>query len=304
MALLGSRKEYSKKDINFFEEFTASARKQAQVLAAVVFVGVIAIGLCLAVLAFNLIRNASVSNEIRNLETTLSSEEYAGLELKSMNLQAEYNDKNMYFYTLTQMRGIIESTPVAETELINLISDCIPSTAYVNEYTLTGNSLSLAGFTFSYYDAANICNLFNESDVFTSIPTLTVARDNTMASQAIDDLDYIDIYYTYQIEGNLTRDCLVTLGYYTYADTGIIALGGIDTSTVANGSTYQYSSIVNRQVGGIDYTLSSVNVNGVAVSAEELNTILSTDSITGLANGNVDISLYYTVSQATEGGEA
>ena len=41
MTLFGSKKGYSKKDINFFESFTASARKQTQVLAAVVFIGII-----------------------------------------------------------------------------------------------------------------------------------------------------------------------------------------------------------------------------------------------------------------------
>ena len=62
MASFGSTKGYGKKDINFFEEFTASARKQTQVLAVVVFVGVIAIGLCLAIVAYDVFRTLNPEN--------------------------------------------------------------------------------------------------------------------------------------------------------------------------------------------------------------------------------------------------
>ncbi|MCR5199544.1 MAG: hypothetical protein K6C38_00335, partial [Saccharofermentans sp.] len=110
MTLLGSKKGYSKNDINFFEEFTASARKQTQVLAVVVFVGIIAIGLCLAVLAYDIFRNAGVQKDIDNLNTTLASDEYAGLELQSQALQQDINDKNQYYYTLTEMRRIVDET--------------------------------------------------------------------------------------------------------------------------------------------------------------------------------------------------
>lgn len=304
MAFTVSRKEYSKKDINFFEEFTSSARKQAQVLAAVVFIGVIAIGLCLAMLAFNLVRNATISKEIANLEATLQSEEYAGLELKAQNLQAEKNSKNLYFYTLSEMRKIVDSAPVAETTLVNLISDCIPSSAYVSEYEVTGSALSISGFTFSYYDAANMCNLLNNSDVFSDIPVLTVSRDNTLASMNVADITYMDIYYNFQIQGNLNRDVIVTTGYFANTDSGVIALDGLKTDSFAIGSTYEYTGIATLESAGVTYTLSSVSINGVAVSNEDLNSIIGNNVITGIATENTDISLYYSVAQTTDGGEA
>ena len=307
MALLGSRKEYSKKDINFFEEFTASARKQAQVLAAVVFIGVIAIGLCLAVLAFNLVRNAGVSGEIRNLQATLDSEEYVGLELKAQNLQAEVNSKNLYYYTLTQMRRIVDEVPVAETSLVNLVADCIPSTAYVSQYEVTGDILSVGGCTFSYYDAATICNMLNDSDVFASVPVLRIERDNSMASVSIEDISYIDVYYDFAIQGNLDRDILISIGYYANTDTGVIALGGVETTPMTNGSTYEYTEIANRVVNGTNYILSSVSINGIAQSPETLSVIINNDRISGLATENTEIALYYAVGEAVveeDGGEA
>ena len=104
MALFGSGKGYSKKDINFFAGFTANARKQTQILAVVVFIGIIAIGISLAITAYDWFRNSGVKKDIDNLNTTLASEEYAGLELKAQSLQQEINDKNQYYYTLTEMR--------------------------------------------------------------------------------------------------------------------------------------------------------------------------------------------------------
>ena len=137
MTLFGSKKGYSKSDINFFEEFSASARKQTQVLAVIVFIGIIAIGLCLAVLGYYIFRNIGVQKDIDDLNAKLASDEYAGLELRAQALQQEITEKNQYYFTLTEMRRIIDTTPAAETSLVNLLADCIPSDAYVSTYTVT-----------------------------------------------------------------------------------------------------------------------------------------------------------------------
>ncbi len=308
MTLFGSKKGYSKSDINFFEEFTASARKQTQVLAVVVFIGIIAIGLCLAVLGYYIWRNVNVQSDINTLNDKLASDEYAGLELRSQALQKEINDRNQYYYTLTEMRRIVEETPPAKTEIVNLIADCIPNDAYVTGYEVTGNTLMVEGMTFSYYDAANICYLLNGSNLFASNVNPAIEEDNSLRGIEETAENFIDVYYDFSISGNLVADSVITIGHYANTDTSVIALSGVASQTVTAGSEYEFAGITNYTANGVNYTLASVSINKKPVSAEELALILSNDKISGIATGNIEISLYYNIvnteAQTTEEGGA
>lgn len=310
MTLFGSKKGYSKNDINFFGEFTASARKQTQVLAVVVFVGVIAIGLCLAILVYDIFRNIGVQKDIDDLNAKLASDEYAGLELASQSLQQEITEMNQYYYTLTEMRRIVDKTGVAKTELVNLIGDSIPSDAFVTDYTVTGETLSMQGITYSYYDAANICYLLNQNNVFAGYVVPSVNVHDSPASDMEATENPIDIYYDFTISGNLVSDCIISIGHYQTTETGVIALSGVSTTRVAAGAEYSFDGINSFSVSGVNYTLSSISINGTPMSAEEFAIASAgadgTGNISGFANGNVEIDLYYTVSEVqetSEGGE-
>ncbi len=300
MTLFGSKKGYSKNDINFFEGFSASARKQTQILAVVVFIGIIAIGLCLAVLAYNWFRNAGVQKDIDDLNTTLASDEYAGLELKSQALQQEINEKNQYYYTLTEMRRMVDETLPAETEIVELLAECIPSDAYVSQYNLTGTQFTIQGCTFSYYDAANIVYMLNRSNVFAAYVQPNIQEDDSLRGGDTTSTNPIDVYYDYNITGNLVADAVISISHYATTETGVIALSGVSSQTVETGSTFEYTGISTYTVNGVNYSLSSVNVNDTPLTAEQFALVVSNDTITGIASGNVDIDLYYTVSAAAE----
>lgn len=305
MTLFGSNKGYSKKDINFFGEFTANARKQTQVLAVVVFVGIIAIGLCLAVLIYDIIRNSNVQKDIDALNAKLASEEYVGLELKAQSLQQEINDKNQYYYTLTQMRRIVDQTDCVSTEIADILGDSIPSSAYIKEYTLTGTSLSFNGLTFSYYDAANMCYILNQAEVFTGNVVPTVEQDTSLRGNVDGADNPMDIYYDFSVLGNLASDVVVSVGRYANTASGVIAISGISSETVEVGSTYQFTGINTYTAAGVNYSLVSVSINGSALSPEDFAIISSSDLLSGTANNDVQISLYYSASTAaetTEGG--
>lgn len=303
MTLLGSKKGYSKNDINFFEEFTASAKKQTQVLAVVVFVGIVAIGLCLAVLAYDIFRNAGVQKDIDNLNTTLASDEYAGLELQSQALQQDINDKNQYYYTLTEMRRIVDETHAAETSIASLIGEVIPSDAYVSSYNLSGTQLTITGMTFSYYDAANICYLLNRSDVFANYVLPNVEIDNSLRHNPENIDNPIDVYYGFAISGNLVNESIISIGHYANTATGVIALSGVSSQAVDAGSEYVFDGINTFSVNGVNYNLSSIKINGQAITSEQFAIAQSENQISGVANGNVEIDLYYTEAPVEETSE-
>lgn len=301
MTLLGSKKGYSKNDINFFEEFTASARKQTQVLAVVVFIGVIAIGIVLAILAYDIFRNIGVQKDIDDLNATLASDQYAGLELQAQSLRQEINNKNQYYYTLTEMRRIADSMNAASTDIANLLGDSIPSDAYVSDYEITGETLTLSGCTFSYYDAANICYLLNQSDVFARNVVPAIEEDNSLRNGENTPDNPIDVYYDFSISGSLISDCVISVGHYSNTETSTIALSGISSQVVAIGSQYEFTGINSYTSGGSTYSLSSVSINNIPLTADEFAIVQNADAISGIAEDNVQISLYYTLAaEATE----
>ena len=306
MALLGSNKNISKKDINFFGEFTASARKQTQVLAVVVFVGIVAIGLCLAIVVYDIFRNTGVQRDVDSLNATLASDEYAGLELKSQSLQEEINDKNQYYYTLTEMRRIVDETTSVSMEVIDTLGESIPSDAYVSTYMVTGNNLTVTGETFSHYDAANICYLLNQSDIFASEVAPAIERNEGDFIGEVENPEEnpIDVYYDFSVSGNLISDSIISVGHYQNTETGVIALSGVSTQKVAIGDNYEFTGIASYTANGNTYTLVSININDVTLSEAEFAEVMSEDKLTGMATGNVEISLYYTLGEATEEGSA
>ena len=143
-------------------------------------------------------------------------------------------------------------------------------------------------------------NMLNESDVFKAKPIITISRvsatDIGTAEEFFPEdnvVNGINNYYNFQIAGTLVSDVFVTIERFATADT-VSSIGGIQIDKYDVGTTFTYDDIGTYEAGGVSYTLSSVTVNGVAIDDESLSNILAAGAISGVANENVDIALYYT----------
>ena len=116
-----------------------------------------------------------------------------------------------------------------------------------------------------------------------------------MANAADAATNPIDNYYDFVINGNLTSNYIISVGHYANTETGIIALSGVSSEIVEANASFEYSGIASFSASGVNYTLVSVNINNRTLSPEEIAIIQANDKITGIATGNVDIDLYYTV---------
>ena len=61
----------AKRDMNFFAEFTANAAKMRRLFGYAVVIGVIVVGVLLAIVGYDLIRNALIKAEITSLKIVL-----------------------------------------------------------------------------------------------------------------------------------------------------------------------------------------------------------------------------------------
>lgn len=310
MANNANKKIIVKKDMNFFAEFTASAAKAARLLTYAILFGAAVVGVILIFIVIGIVRNAVIRGQIADLEAQLASPEYANLETQASALAETLKNKNNYFYALSQMRKNVDETPAVPMELTDVIEDDIPSDSYLIHYDITGTTLMLDGYSFSYYSPVDMVNMLNESDVFKAKPVITIARVSATEIGTAQDyfpepnvVNGINNYYSFQISGTLVSDVFVTIERFATADT-VSSIGGIQVDKYDVGTTYTYDDIGTYEAGGVSYTLSSVTVNGVAIDEESLNNILAAGAISGVANDNVDIALYYTPVETAGSEEA
>ena len=308
MANLGPAKSYAKKDLNFFAQFTAKARKQARVLAIVVLAALIVVGFFVLWTGWALFNNLRVQGQVNDLTVELQDPKYANLDIEAKNLEQEVIARNQYFYTISEMRRIVDETPSATTDLANLIGANIPNTTYISKYEILGTQMTIEGYTFNYYEAANITNMLQASDVFSAPLNLVVEHVNRATEDPEDgSIISINTYYSFVITGDLTVDSYISVSKVVDSELGVTAVGGVTTTAYATGSTYEIPDIATLEVNGVAYQLSNVLIDGVAVSEDEFNAIVANNAISGRAAGNLSIELHYTVvvtDEAAEGGEA
>lgn len=303
MANIGPGKGYAKKDLNFFAQFTAKARKQARVLFFVVIASLAIVGIFVVWTVIELVRNLAVDKQVQDLTIELADPKYANLDIEAKNLEQEIIARNQYFYSISEMRRFVDETPAAKTALADLIGTSIPNDTYVATYEITGTTMTITGQTFNYYEACTMVNLLQEHDVFAAPLDLKTQHVNRAAEATGEELLGIDAYYAFEITGDLTIDSYISVSRIIDTDTGVTAVGGVTTTPYVTGSTYEIPDIVSMEVNGATYQLSSILIDGVRVSDDEFNAIVANNAISGRAAGNMSIELHYTIVVAEEGGE-
>jgi hypothetical protein len=306
MANNGNKKIIVKKDMNFFAEFTASAAKAARLLTYAVLFGIAVVGIILVFIVIGIVRNTIIKGQIADLEAQLASDEYANLEVQASALAETLKTKNNYFYALCQMRKNVDETPAVSMDLPDVIADDIPSDSYLIQYQITGTTLAMEGYSFSYYSPVDMVNILQASKVFTSRPKFLVERvDGTTLGTPSEfynsktgDAVMLNNYYSFSIEGTLISKVYISIGRFLNGAT-ISSLSGVETTEFAAGSEYNFTEGIDTfKTGGVTYNLVKITVNGTDVDAESLAKIRASHALSGTAKANAEINLYYEVAVA------
>lgn len=309
MASFSPKGNFSKKDMNFFAEFTEKAARMARYLAYAVIGIVAVIGVMLVMILIAVGQNLALKGKINDLEKTLASEEYATIEAEYNQLQAEITEKTQYLYALGEMRNQVDTTAAASTELAAIIKDNIPNEAYVDMYSVTGTLVTIQGYTFDYFTASEYINLLQQSNVFASVSQMDTER--VPITNAFDQdkrlLNTINTYYQFAIAGSLTSDYTITVKRFVENGNTLNAIGQTEIYLSADGnyaipgdgSVFSFDTITTAQQGAETYSLSYVIINNTRMSQEEFATVIANDNLQGTVNTDTTIELYYSVGGAS-----
>ena len=303
MPSLGTKKDFAKRDMNFFADFTAAAAKMTGFLGYGVVVGIVVVAAIVGIVVYGIIRNAIVQAAINELNNQLQSEEYAGLEARAAELQQDLNDKNNYYYALSQMRQIVDKSGDVSLDITDVLKDSIPSDSYIENYTLSKTSLNFNGYSFSYYSVLNLVNMLNNSDVFAAPVNCSIHRvDGSTVGKKEDFINNgLNIYYAFEISGALTQDVYVSVSRYASTEgNALVSLGATETQSYRVGDTYSITDIATYTQTGIVYNLTGVDLGSSAMTAEQVASVVAANEITGVVNNSIDIKLYYTAAQPAQ----
>lgn len=299
-----SKKILSKKDVNFFAEFTANAAKAARMLGYGVAVGVLVVFVVVAFIVAFFIRNTLIKGQIRDLENLLASPDYASLEKDAELLSEQLNEMTKYNYALSQMRKNVDLINPAPTDLPDVIAKCIPSDSYIAQYSISSSELKMSGYSFTYYSPVDMVNMLNDKDVFTARPAISTQRVDKVTDTPVeeiisgDSVDVINNYYIFDISGTLVSNIHVSITRYQDNVESMTTLGGIETMDIKAGDSYSIDGIATYTYAGTTYTLTRIFVDGVQVEEGSFNEIVASNRYTDIARANHDIKLYYAAAGA------
>ena len=287
-----SKKDFAKKDMNFFSEFTASSQKATKTIVAAAFaiVGLILIcGLTCLVLG---VRYLALKDSVKDLNDKLAGPEYQDLSITSNNLAQELANKNEHLYALSSLEYNVNTTNAAPVSLAEIIGAAVPSNTILTGYDITGSGVTINATTFSYYSQVQMLNELQKSDLFADIQ-VTGYRNNpseqfdssTPWEQAVMNADY-----SFEITAVLNGTYFVSVAQITRSG---VAISPFDIQEKKGGEIYHLPDIAYCDYNGVDYQLTSVVVNGTAIPADDFNTVVSMNEYAFVVNGNVKIQLYY-----------
>ena len=310
MALIGSGKGYSKKDINFFEEYTAAARRTARYLAYFIFAALVVIAIFVIWWFIAFLQNNAIKKDIQAMEDRIASEEFKDVEKEATNIEADLAKRNQQLYAMSSMRQAVDTKTSAGTAELQLLINNIPSEAYIDNYELTGDVFKIEGYAFTDKAALELVNMVqNEQSIFNSDRPTMIEMNRVNDVKVVKDdgtIELINCYYKFAITGNLTNKVNVAVSSYANLDTGVIALDAIRTYTYEYNDTYVNDNVLTFEYNGVTYSLSSVLVDGVEVSPEQFAEIQANSKhVLSNVTNNINVTYYYTVAVAAEeGGEA
>jgi Tfp pilus assembly protein PilN len=291
----------SKKDMNFFSEFTSSSTQVASALtiALVLFVLVFLVATVLYV--FVLTKTSATQKEIKKIKAEMSSEEYtlaiSGYEDSSSTMEG----LREYLYVLTSLQGRIEEKQFADTKYMDTITSEVPNEITLTQLEYIDGAIVVSGNSVTYTAPLDMVAKLQDSGTFTFVSINDITQRDLIA-EGLTAEEYATVKkYTFSFTGSLESSYSVSVARFT--NDGVnTPLSSRDVKVYLVGENYGVSTVSAITVDGVNYTLAKVLINDSAVTVDQLANILAADAITGRVSSTVDIKLYYDV--AKKGGDA
>ena len=297
MASLGKR-EFAKKDMNFFSEFAASSQQMARIMGYMIIGGIVVVGLLVALCVFQIIRLGIIKAEVKYYDNLFQTEEYQTMQLEADELSKKAEHVNEYAYVMANIVKSVDKETGVQFEIYNEIKTHIPSTCILTDIEIDKGVVTIKGESDNYYAPTEIANMLQANDYFTNVNSACERYDITGETQPEQMMySYINAHYDFEIVGNLLSKYCVSVTSVT-EENKIIKVD--NNEMIDAGSVYTKEGIASITVAGDTYNLSAILINGVAISDDNFQDALTADKFSVSINTDTSIELQYTVQAAEQ----
>ena len=282
-----SKREFAKKDMNFFSEFAASSQAMARIMGYMIIIGIVVVGLMVTLCVIQFIRWGVIKAEVKKYDDLFATEEYAGLQGEADELAKKSAHTNEYGYVVSEMKSTVDRETGVSFDIISELEKHIPS------------NIIIGGTSHSYYAMTEIVNMLQENKYFTNV---NFEQERWDASEAYEvevlARTYINGEYLFTITASLDTEYLVSVTAIT-VDNNILQVK--ESEMVEAGKIYETKELTNINVAGNNYVLSAVNINGATLNEEDFANVMASDTLKVEVYDDLKIQLTYTLTTSGEG---
>ena len=305
MSFAKSKNEFSKKDMNFFSEFSSAASQQISSAFPIFLLATVAI------LVFTLIvwivcgiQVMKKQDQINDIKATMASAEYQAKLAAKDQSQAEVEDLRAYHYVISSLDSQIASKTTATVETLTACVGALPDDTIMVGYEDVNGMVTIMGQSLNRESPYNYLKTLKDKDIFSFIEESIEALDPSEVGYKKENLMFGTMQYTFKFKCTLKGHYTVSWAYFIDGTTPQ-PLGNLRTQSFGAGSEYKIPDVANYDVDGVQYHLKNVTINGAAITAQELQQAINNNELSGKVSSNLSIQIYYEgEAETNEGGES
>lgn len=300
MSFAKSKNDFSKKDMNFFSEFSSATSQQISSAFPIFLLATVAIlAITLIVWIVCGIQIMNKQNKINDIKKEMNSAEYQRQLAKKDESQVEVERLRAYYYEISTLDSKVASKTVAASTTLTTCKDSLPDDTVMTKYDNVDGVVTISGQSINRESALNYLHILESKGLFVAIEDTIKPFDPIELGYDKTTLWFGNMQYTFNFVCTLKG--YVTLSYASFVDgTTPTPLSILSTEHFSVGGEYKLPNIATYSQDGVDYKLTNVKINGTAVTPERLAEIIAANEISGKISSNTNIELMYTANNGCE----
>lgn len=288
--------ESSKRDMNFFSEFTSSSGQMGSYVSFILLVlfGLLILGGAIVAVVF--IQTATIQKDIDTLNTKMQSESYQSELISFSDINSNMTLLNQQYFDVSSLYSRVEGMSKIESTYMDSIYDNIPKDITITDFDYNNGTITLKGATNSYYSPMDMIANFTAAKLFTYVGIDDITLIDVSSSMLTQEELAITNKYTFTIKCSLKSSYSVLISKLIDSPAAT-PLTSVTSQTLGVGEQYSESNINTFTApDGSLYTLNRILINDVVLPEADLALIRQNDIISGFVTSTVDIQLFYILS--------
>ena len=295
--------ELSKRDMNFFSEFSSSSGQTGSYLSLSLLILLALIVIGGGIFAVVFFQTATINNNITALNAKMQSENYQTDLAKYSEINNSMSGLNQQYYAVSSLFAKVANTDKVETVNMDALYSNIPKDITITNYTYSQGKITLTGTAASYYSPLDMIANFSKAKLFSYVQISDISQVDVSGTGLTAEELKIANKYSFTIEGSLKSKYEVLISRFIDS-TVSQPLTAVGSQVLGVGEQYSESGVntFTAQDGSI-YTLVRVSLNNAIVSDQDFAKIQQSDTISGIVSSSVEIKLFYTLTSANGGAQ-